>query len=277
MNMPDSQAMTNAWMTQLNDPNQWKSWFPVGQESDSNPLASILKDVGAAIKPEVVETLKNDYMAHLGTLWQDFVVGKTPPLPDRRFSAPAWQDSPMSAFNAASYLLNSQFLTALADAVEATPHQKQKIRFAVQQVVDAMSPGNFLATNPEAQQKIIESKGESLTKGLLNMLADMQKGRISLSDESAFEVGRNVATAAGSVVFENPLFQLIQYKPTTAMVHQRPLLMIPPCINKFYILDLQPENSVVRYAVEQGQYGIFGIVAQSRSIDGKDHLGRLHR
>ena len=252
MNMPDSQAMTNAWMTQLNDPNQWKSWFPVGQESDSNPLASILKDVGAAIKPEVVETLKNDYMAHLGTLWQDFVVGKTPPLPDRRFSAPAWQDSPMSAFNAASYLLNSQFLTALADAVEATPHQKQKIRFAVQQVVDAMSPGNFLATNPEAQQKIIESKGESLTKGLLNMLADMQKGRISLSDESAFEVGRNVATAAGSVVFENPLFQLIQYKPTTAMVHQRPLLMIPPCINKFYILDLQPENSVVRYAVEQG-------------------------
>ena len=252
MNMPDPQAMAGAWMAQVNDPNQWKSWFPMAPEVQANPLTAILKDAGAAIKPEAVETLKNDYMAHLGKLWEGVLAGKTPALPDRRFSAQAWKDNPMSAFNAASYLLNSQFLTALADAVEATPHQKQKIRFAVQQVVDAMSPANFMASNPEVQQKIIESKGESLTKGMANMLADMQKGRISLSDESAFEVGRNVATAPGSVVFENDMFQLIQYAPSTPTVHQRPLLMVPPCINKFYILDLQPENSVVRYAVEQG-------------------------
>jgi polyhydroxyalkanoate synthase len=158
----------------------------------------------------------------------------------------------MSAFNAAAYLLNAKFLMAMVETVEATPQQKQKIRFAVQQIVDAMSPANFLATNPEAQQKLIETKGESLTKGLANMLGDMGKGHISLSDESAFEVGRNLATTEGTVVYENPLFQLIQYAPKTETVNQTPLLMVPPCINKFYILDLQPENSLVRYAVEQG-------------------------
>jgi polyhydroxyalkanoate synthase len=252
MNMPDPQLMTNAWMAQLGDNNHWKSWFPMVPEVDTAPLAAILNDVGAVIKPEALDRLKNDHVAHLGELWKDFLGGKTPALTDRRFAAPAWSESPVSAFNAASYLLNSQFLTSMADAVEASPHQKQKIQFAVLQMVDAMSPANFMATNPEAQQKMIETKGESLTKGLANMLADMQKGRISLSDESAFEVGRNVAASAGSVVFENHLFQLIQYKPATETVHQRPLLMVPPCINKFYILDLQPENSVVRYAVEQG-------------------------
>ncbi len=252
MNMPDPKVMASAWMAQFDDPKQWKTWFSMMPDVSSSPLTAILKEAGAAIKPEALELLKNDYMTHLGTLWHDVLAGKTLPLADRRFAAPAWHENPMPAFNAASYLLNAQFLTALADAVEASPHQKQKIRFAVQQLVDAMSPANFLATNPEAQQKIIDSKGESLTKGLLNMLADMQKGRISLSDESAFEVGKNVASTPGSVVFENALFQLIQYLPATPSVHQRPLLMVPPCINKFYILDLQPENSLVRYAIEQG-------------------------
>jgi polyhydroxyalkanoate synthase len=252
MNMPDPQLMTNAWMTQLGESNHWKSWFPMVPEVNAAPLADILNEVGAVIKPEALDRLKNDHVAHLGELWRDFIGGKTPALTDRRFADPAWSDSPVSAFNAASYLLNSQFLTSMADAVEASPHQKQKIQFAMLQMVDAMSPANFMATNPEAQKKMIATKGESLTKGLANMLADMQKGRISLSDESAFEVGRNVAASAGSVVFENHLFQLIQYKSATETVHQRPLLMVPPCINKFYILDLQPENSVVRYAVEQG-------------------------
>ncbi len=168
-------------------------------------------------------------------------------------------------------------MMAMADAVEVGPRERQKLRFAVQQMIDAMSPANFLATNPEAQQKLIETKGESLTKGLANMLADMQKGRISQSDESAFEVGRNVGNTAGQVVFENDLFQLIQYTPVTPNVHSVPLLMVPPCINKFYILDLQPENSLVRYAVEQG-HTVFMVSWRNpdRSQSAPD-LGRLRR
>ncbi|MBV7534401.1 class I poly(R)-hydroxyalkanoic acid synthase [Duganella sp. sic0402] len=230
----------------LPDPNAFAAWM------QSNPVAAMMQDVGAHIKPEAMEQLKNAYLKDFGALWQDFISGKVAPPSDRRFSSAAWQGNPMSAFNAAAYLLNAKFLTAMVDTVDVTPPQKQKIRFAVQQIVDAMSPANFLATNPEAQQKLVETKGESLTRGLANMLGDMNKGHISLSDESAFEVGRNLAITEGTVVYENPLFQLIQYTPKTATVSQTPLLMVPPCINKFYILDLQPENSLVKYAVEQG-------------------------
>jgi polyhydroxyalkanoate synthase len=251
MNKPDPLAMSSNWMSQFSDPANWQSWMKL-PEPEINPLAGILKDVGAHITPATLESLKNEYLQKAAALWQDMATMKTPELKDRRFSAPEWTANPLSAFSAATYLLNSQFLMAMAESVEAKPRDKQKIRFAVQQVVDAMSPANFLATNPEAQQHLIETKGESLTKGLTNMLADLQKGRISQSDESAFEVGRNVATTPGQVVFENDLFQLIQYTPSTATVHAVPLVMVPPCINKFYILDLQPENSVVRYAVEQG-------------------------
>lgn len=251
MNKPDPQAMASAWMAQFSDPSTWQSWMKMPQQ-DANPLAGVLKEVGAHISPSAMESLRNDYLQKAGALWQDMAMMKTPELKDRRFAAPEWLANPLSAFSAASYLLNSHFLTAMAEAVDAAPRDKQKIRFAVQQLVDAMSPANFLATNPEAQKTLLDSKGESLAKGLANMLGDMQKGRISLSDESAFEVGRNVATTPGEVVFENDLFQLIQYTPTSATVHSVPLVMVPPCINKFYILDLQPENSVVRYAVEQG-------------------------
>ncbi|MDB5935936.1 MAG: class poly(R)-hydroxyalkanoic acid synthase [Massilia sp.] len=251
MNKPDPQAMSSNWMSQFADPANWQSWMKL-PEPEINPLAGILKDVGAHITPSALDSLKNDYLQKAAALWQDMAMMKTPELKDRRFSAPEWQANPLSAFSAATYLLNSQFLMAMAESVEAKPRDKQKIRFAVQQMVDAMSPANFLATNPEAQQHLLDTKGESLTKGLTNMLADLQKGRISQSDESAFEVGRNVATTPGQVVFENELFQLIQYTPATDTVHAVPLVMIPPCINKFYILDLQPENSVVRYAVEQG-------------------------
>ena len=251
MKMPDPQAMASAWMTQFANPQGWQSWFKMPEQS-ANPLAGMMKDAGVSIKPDRLEQIRSDYMQKAGALWQDFIASRKPTLSDKRFSSPDWQSNPLTAFHAASYLLNAEFLTALAEAVDAPPREHQKIRFAVQQMVDAMSPANFLATNPEAQQKLIDTKGESLAKGLANMLSDMQKGRISQSDESAFEVGRNVATAPGQVVFENELFQLIQYDPVTPTVHQVPLLIVPPCINKFYILDLQPENSVVRYAVEQG-------------------------
>ena len=254
MNQTDSQAVAQdpmAQLMQLADPAAWQKWL-ADMTPPALPLGGALADVAAQIDPATLEGLRASYLQKASQLWQDMAAMKTPELHDRRFAAPAWRANPLAAFSAAAYLLNSEFLTAMAESVHGTPRDQQKIRFAVGQMVDALSPANFLATNPEAQQQLIDSKGESLTRGLQNMLADMQKGRISLSDESAFEVGRNVATTAGQVVYENPLFQLIQYTPLGAEVHKVPLLMVPPCINKFYILDLQPENSVVRYAVEQG-------------------------
>jgi polyhydroxyalkanoate synthase len=261
MNMPDPQAFATSWMNQFTDPSAWQGWLKMpaagavahpAASGAANPLAGVFKDFGVSIAPARLDALRQDYLRKAGQLWQDFMAGKTPPLHDKRFSSSEWTASPLGAVTAASYLLNSEFMLALADAVEAGVRERSKIRFTVQQMVDAMSPANFLATNPEAQAKLIESKGESLTKGLQNMLEDLRKGRISQTDESAFEVGKNVGTSAGQVVYENELFQLVQYSPMTPTVRARPLLMIPPCINKFYILDLQPENSLVRYVVEQG-------------------------
>jgi polyhydroxyalkanoate synthase len=251
MNTFTPQSAPSEWMAQLTDPGAWQAWLKQPQ-TDMKPMLSTMSELGASIEPEVMSKLQNDYMQQVATLWQDVLAAKPPAIADRRFAAPEWQSNSLYAFNAAVYLLNARFLMAMANAVKATPKAKQKIRFAVQQIVDAMSPANFLVTNPEAQQKIIETKGESLTKGIAHMLADMQKGQISQTDETAFEVGKNVANTEGAVVFENALFQLLQYKPLTKTVYERPLLMVPPCINKYYILDLQPENSLVRHAVEQG-------------------------
>jgi len=140
----------------------------------------------------------------------------------------------------------------LAEAVETDAKTKNRIRFAVEQWMAAASPSNFLALNAEAQKKAIETKGESIAMGVKNLVHDLQQGHVSMTDESLFEVGKNVATTEGAVVFENELFQLIEYKPLTAKVYEKPFLLVPPCINKFYILDLQPDNSLIRYAVEQG-------------------------
>jgi polyhydroxyalkanoate synthase len=248
----DPQAMYSEWMTQLMSQNKWQEWMTPTTMMTQTPMQDVLKDVGAKIDSSVMGKLQSDYMLQFGELWQSFASSKLPEFQDKRFSSPDWKNQASHAYSAASYLLNARFLMEMAEAVDAPEKTRQKIRFALQQMIDAMSPANFLASNPEAQAKLIESKGESLAKGISQMLADMQKGRISQTDESAFEVGKNVATTEGEVVFENKLFQLIQYKPLTKTVHQRPLLMVPPCINKFYILDLQPENSVVRYAIEQG-------------------------
>jgi polyhydroxyalkanoate synthase subunit PhaC len=126
------------------------------------------------------------------------------------------------------------------------------MRFFARQILDALSPSNYLATNPQSIKRAMETGGDSLASGVKNLLEDLGKGRISMTDEQAFEVGRNLATTPGSVVFENELIQVIQYHPLTGTVGARPLVLIPPSINKFYVLDLQPGNSFVRYAIEQG-------------------------
>lgn len=150
---------------------------------------------------------------------------------------------------------HQQFATLMRGTIGAAPldeRSKAQWGFALRQVVDAMSPKNCAATNPEVLQLALESGGASLVEGARLFLGDLAKGRISMSDDQAFDVGRNLATTPGSVVFENELMQLIQYAPSTAKVHKRPLVIVPPCINKFYILDLQPENSLVAYAVAAG-------------------------
>ena len=263
------QPQAAEWFAQMSDPQGWQSMMHLmqsglqqGMQSMPNmaqmpqmpamPSMPDMSAVTAMVPPEKLAELQKAYMEEMSTLWTGMVAQRSPDIRDRRFANPVWQSNPLYAFNAAAYLLNARFMNELAEAVQADPKTRKKIRFATQQAIDAMSPKNFLATNPEAQQVLIDSKGESLTRGIMHMLADMRKGHISQTDETAFEVGRNVATTEGAVVFENDVIQLLQYRPLTKQVYQRPLLIVPPCINKFYILDLQPENSLIRYAVEQG-------------------------
>ncbi|MGH8690204.1 MAG: PHA/PHB synthase family protein, partial [Burkholderiales bacterium] len=171
---------------------------------------------------------------------------------DRRFASKEWRDNPYYDYLKQSYLLAARYLEELVEAAPLDAQAKSRARFAARQWIDAMCPANFPASNPDALRAAFDSRGESLAKGLANLLGDVQKRRISQTDESAFEVGRNVAVTPGEVVYENELIQLIQYRAATAQVAARPLVMIPPCINKYYILDLQPENSFVAHAVAAG-------------------------
>jgi polyhydroxyalkanoate synthase len=212
-----------------------------------------------SVKPEELVQLQTDYLKQASDLWNQTLHrlsgqgnAETAAVGDRRFSASEWTTNPIAAYTAQMYLLNARTLMHLADSVEADEKTRQRIRFAVQQWVDAASPSNYLALNPEAQKRALETGGESIAHGLQQLLKDIQQGHVSQTDETVFEVGRNVATTEGAVVYENELFQLLEYKPLTPQVHERPMLFVPPCINKFYILDLQPENSLIRYTLEQG-------------------------
>jgi polyhydroxyalkanoate synthase subunit PhaC len=171
---------------------------------------------------------------------------------DRRFNGTEWRDNSLYSLSKRCYLLNSRYCIDFVEALDLDEKEKHRLRFFTRQLVEAMSPTNFVATNPDVIKLATETDGQSLKTGLENLIADLGKGSLSITDESAFEVGKDVATSKGAVVFENDLFQLIQYAPATEQVAARPLLIVPPCINKFYILDLQPANSFVRFAVEHG-------------------------
>ncbi len=187
---------------------------------------------------------------------------KGPPLiepdkGDRRFKDAAWEESAVFDFIKQSYLLTARWMQQTVRSVEGLDEKTaRKIDFYTRQFVDAMAPSNFVMTNPEVLRATLESRGENLMKGLEHMLDDLEKGKgqlaISMTDEGAFAVGRNVAATPGKVVFQNELMQLIQYAPATEQVFRRPLLIVPPWINKFYILDLRPSNSFIKWLVEQG-------------------------
>ncbi len=187
-----------------------------------------------------------------GTLGNASAAGARPSGRDRRFQDEAWHHSPYYQLLKKSYLMTSKQLSELVDQAQVDEKSKLQLRFYARQFIDAMSPSNFPATNPEVIRTAIRTRSASLSAGMQNLIEDIQKGRITRVDESAFEVGRNLAVTPGSVVFENELIQLIQYTPQTAEVEKTPLLIVPPCINKYYLLDLGAGNSFVEYAVAQG-------------------------
>ena len=250
--MPDFWAQMSDGLQQ----NLNKNWGQAMQHFQTMDPGGLKPTADAPVpslkfSPEKLQTLQGQYFKDASDLWNQSLHNSLQ-VKDRRFSGEGWSANPMAAFNAASYLLNARTLMGLADAVEADEKTRTRIRFAIEQWVAAASPSNFLAFNAEAQKKAIETQGESIAKGVKNLMHDMQQGHVSMTDESLFEVGKNVATTEGAVVFENDFFQLIEYKPLTAKVYEKPFLLVPPCINKFYILDLQPENSLIRYAISQG-------------------------
>ncbi|QYX55756.1 class I poly(R)-hydroxyalkanoic acid synthase [Roseovarius sp. SCSIO 43702] len=180
---------------------------------------------------------------------------------DKRFSNPLWETHPYFRYVKRQYATNAQ---AIAQAVEEMdglpPKEKRRLEYFARQITDMMAPTNFLGTNPDALERAVETEGESLVKGLENLVADLEANNgelvVRLSDESAFELGGNIATAKGEVVYRNEMMELIQYAPTTEEVYQTPIVLFPPWINKFYILDLKEQNSLIRWIVDQG-YTLF--------------------
>jgi len=247
MNQNSAQNWVNAAeQFQKNITDSWSKALSTFQGMNADPALPNL-----SFAPDKLKELQQQYLSEATALWNESLHAN-PQLKDRRFSGEAWAHNPMAAFTAAAYLLNTRAMMGLVDAAQTDQKTKARLQFAVEQWAAASAPSNFLAFNAEAQKKAIDTQGESIAKGIQNLLHDIQQGHVSMTDESLFEVGKNVATTQGQVVFENDYFQLIEYKPLTGKVHERPFLMVPPSINKFYILDLQPTNSFIRYAVAQG-------------------------
>ena len=222
--------------------------------------AKMMTDPAKMMEAQI--SLWHDYMS----LWQNTarrLLGEDakplfePEQGDRRFKDEMWQENEVFDFVKQSYLLTARWMQGLVSSVEGMDDKTaRKVDFYTRQFVDAMAPSNFLLTNPEVLRTTIESRGENLLKGLNNLLQDLERGKgklsIRMTDLEAFDVGENIAVTPGKVIYQNDLMQLLQYTPTTNEVHKRPLLIIPPWINKYYILDLRPKNSFIRWAVDQG-------------------------
>ena len=318
----DVEALKAQWHAQLSklpgfSPDLFQSWVqqspmaglnvpglrPVQQAVDavSHSVSGDLQSLASLkVDPETLKTIQSEYLQRATELWnQALTKPEALTVKDRRFAAPEWSQSPASAFTASMYLLNAQTMQRLADSLAGAEKARERVRFAVQQWSAAMSPSNFLALNPEALKKAVETKGESIQHGIQHLLGDIRQGHLSMTDESVFEVGKNVATTPGTVVYENGFFQLIEYTPITDKVHATPFLFVPPCINKYYILDLQPDNSVVRHLLSEGhrvfmvswvnpdeslaqatwddyiEHGVIQAIDVTREISGADQINAL--
>lgn len=222
-------------------------------------FAEMMSDPSRIIEAQVgywTQSLKN-----WSEIQQQIAAGEvdTPPEPvtDKRFKNANWEKNPYFKLIKQQYLLSSQTIEAVTKDMAHLPDREQeKVNFFARQIVDMFAPTNFLATNPDALEKAIETNGQSLVDGLENFVADLESNQqgiaVRLADPDAFVVGKDIATSKGSVVFQNRMFQLIQYSPSTDTVYKKPLLITPPWINKFYILDLRQENSLIKYCVDQG-------------------------
>jgi len=247
-----------------------ESLMQVGQQATKQFDDALAAAMGVDGKPAenermtpfaIAANLQQQYWSPVLDFWSGFLNEKPvqgedstvrAPRADRRFKDEAWSHSPYYNLLKQSYLSNSKQLSEFVDQAQVDDRSKLQLRFYARQFIDAMSPSNFPATNPEVIRTAIRTRSASLATGMQNFIEDIQKGRITRVDESAFEVGRNLAVTPGEVVFQNELIQLIQYTPQTTEVEKTPLLIVPPCINKYYLLDLGAGNSFVEYAVAQG-------------------------
>ena len=271
-----------------------ESLMRAGQEATKQFDDALTAAMGVETKPgksgemsplAVTANMQQQYWSPIFDFWRGFFNVKSAtntdsrvqaPRGDRRFKDEVWSQSPYYDLLKQSYLLNSKQLTEFVDEALIDDKSKLQLRFYARQFIDAMSPSNFPATNPEVIRTAIRTRSASLAAGMQNLIEDLQKGRITRVDEAAFEIGRNLAVTPGTVVFENELIQLIQYTPQTAEVEKTPLLIVPPCINKYYLLDLGAGNSFVEYAVAQG-HQVFLIswrsaVAETQYLTWDDYL-----
>jgi polyhydroxyalkanoate synthase len=253
-----------------NDPSAYlESLMQAGQQSFKQFDDAMAAAMGLADKPREGEVspfvaaanLQRDAILQVWKFWNTTLVkalgvegNVQPGKGDRRFLDNAWTATPYYDLLKQSYLLGSRQLTELVEQAQVDERTRLQLKFYARQFIDAMSPSNFPATNPEVIRTAIQTRAASLAAGMQNLIEDVQKGRITRVDESRFEVGGNLANTPGSVIYENELIQLIQYTPVTAEVEKTPLLIVPPCINKYYLLDLGKGNSFVEYAVAQGHH-----------------------
>ncbi len=257
-----NQVFSTAFLEQARPGANWQP-DPLGVQPALNEVWANL-----AQQPETLREAHAKLWERYADIWQKhaayMLTGKATddePARDKRFKDPEWRSNPAFSMLRESYLATAGFITDLVEKAEGIDEAtKRKAAFFIKQAVDAASPSNFLVTNPSALRALLQSKGESLVKGINNLAEDMKRGHgalaISQTDLSAYKVGENIATAPGKVIFRNRVFELIQYSPSTETVHETPLLIFPPWINKFYILDLQPKNSMIRWLAKQG-YTVF--------------------